>query len=135
VIIIFIIFGLILALNVTMPTALYDGIYGDDGFDYWWITHLLLYTVLGFLYPRQPIRFFTIGAAWELFEYGAGCIPIFHEKGNPDEKPKKILYSKWNDLWGNMVGYCFGWGLAELTKNTQWSQNNIIRHKASVFAF
>jgi hypothetical protein len=112
---------------------------GNTGFDFWWGTHVLLFAIFGFLFPRQPIRFFILGGTWELFELMFNYIPIFDKqtdgniRGNPDKS--SLFYPKKIDLLGNTLGYFIGWGVAEIVDNTEFGQKYIKREPSTYFAF
>lgn len=73
----------------------------------WHLTHFLLYSALGFLFPENRGRFFFLGIAWEVFEDITG----------------KMYRNVYNDRWwigdvrdivANMLGYETGQFLNKL---------------------
>jgi hypothetical protein len=75
----------------------------------WEITHILLYVILGFLYPQNWKELMAIGVGWELVETVLGHIFVNDVNGTI----KKKAYSLWwsgsvKDLFYNAFGLFIG---------------------------
>ena len=83
--------------------------------DGWWISHLVFYILMGYLYPYALRLSFIIGCIWELIELWAGKYKpkIFNSLGfckssKKGEKDKIWWYGKWEDPVGNLMGLLIG---------------------------
>lgn len=110
-----------------------NAVYGNQGFDLWWGSHVLLFAILGFLYPRQPLRHIVLGGTWELLEQISSYVPYFSNENRYNGKP--VIYAKKWDMLGNFIGYLLGWGIAELVDKTEVGKKYIKREPAKYFAF
>lgn len=86
--------------------------------DGWAISHILLYMVLGYLFPTHLSILFCIGVFWEIMEASYGwlinntklnlnvCIvPVFSDD-------LKIWWiGRWHDIISNSIGLAIGYGL------------------------
>ena len=86
--------------------------YGIDG---WSITHLLLFCIIGYIYPSTFIISMCIGSIWELFETYMGIYKStqlkkwgFCDTFGSDGKLKVWWYGKWSDIIMNLFGFILG---------------------------
>lgn len=86
----------------------------------WWpISHFILYTILGFLFPKCWLLIMVLGILWEIFEFITGL--VLHKR--------RYVYTtkgvQYNDKWWapnvfdplfNALGFLTGYGLHVLYK-------------------
>lgn len=89
-------------------------------FDYWSITHFLLFAFMGFIKPDYALSFFTIGCLFEIFEDFLSSnenTQLVNCLSNPNQIKKHILcngiqdgywYGKADDVFSNLLGYVVG---------------------------
>ena len=95
------------------------GILGSNCCSFWPISHLVLYTILAFIFPDCLLFLFLLGVLWEGIEMTGGV--VLSEFGLNEQKKKeysnKIEYSgKWvhgsfKDIVFNSVGIALGFSL------------------------
>ncbi len=83
--------------------------------DGWWISHFVLYLVMGYLYPYSLRLSFIIGCIWEFIEFLAGKYKPkilssigFCKSSKKGEKDKIWWYGKWEDVLINLLGLILG---------------------------
>lgn len=86
----------------------------------WRISHLVLFFIIGFMFPGCDVLAITSGIVWEIFEEVMGkIIPPKHVRDRSDEggsiedlQDKDYKYNWWsgsvNDIWLNTVGFYLG---------------------------
>jgi hypothetical protein len=85
-------------------------------FDYWSISHFLLYVVLGITCPNQYLFFIAISIAWELYEDFHALDTKFVDCKKTDNftqwwcnaKTNSPWIGKYEDIAVNMLGYLVG---------------------------
>ena len=87
-------------------------------FDWWSVTHLLLWSFIGFVKPNHPLSAFTFGIAFEILEDALSSNKNTQLVKCPNKGPvNKIMcngvqdgfwYGKADDLFSNIVGYIIG---------------------------
>ena len=82
--------------------------YDIDG---WSVTHVLLFMILGYLYPNNLLLFFALGVLWECAEW---CIGYLRVEGMLAPKHGRYWFSRTSDIIANAVGLLLGYGLAYL---------------------
>lgn len=80
------------------------------GVDGWSVTHVLLFTILGYLYPSNILLFFFLGVLWELAEWVIGIV-----RSDITHKEETYWINRTSDLIANGVGLLLGYGLAYLS--------------------
>lgn len=77
-----------------------SGIFYKSCIDYWHIFHILLYILIGILYPNQYILITILSILWELFEhYSFKYIVLFCS--DP-------ICGRLEDVFLNIIGYIIG---------------------------
>ncbi len=90
--------------------------------DWWSVTHLLLYMLIGFIKPGFTLTFFVIGILFEVFEdmCASDSATQLLDCVNPAKKNSicgKIMcngfddsywYGKFDDIFANLLGYVIG---------------------------
>lgn len=89
---------------------------GDMPFSSWPLTHLVMYTVLGFLFPNLWPLFFVIGVIWEIME--SSVCKVVGRKGHAMvrmegrsgqlEYPFNWWQGSWKDIVFNTAGLVIG---------------------------
>jgi hypothetical protein len=93
-------------------------------FDWWSVSHLVYFAILGYIIPEYHFTFMMIGILWEVFEdwASADATTKLADCKNPlgaDGKRRfwcngfqdDYWYGKWDDVFSNIVGYIIGSGL------------------------
>lgn len=87
--------------------------------DWWSISHMILYSIFGFIAPDRPMTFLLLGCGFELFE---DCLASDDDTQLTDctsyDKDHKLMcktsindgywYAKWDDIFVNLFGYVAG---------------------------
>jgi len=85
------------------------------GLDGWSITHILLFMVLGYMYPDTFLLSMMVGITWELFEHFYGkqrpgwlggygdCYDVASDRADGN-----WWYGKWSDIICNATGFLIG---------------------------
>jgi len=87
--------------------------------DKWYLTHLLFYGLLGYLYPDALNLTMTIGLIWEIFEFYLSYskpkwfFKCFNTKHNSSE----YWYGRFSDIFVNYIGFMAGSSLKMLTNH------------------
>jgi hypothetical protein len=86
---------------------------GNFKFDWWHVTHLWFYMVLGCASPGNYWKFTAIGSAFELFEeYGAQSLltnkKTINRRKLKNELGEKFWFGRWEDVAVNSLGYLIG---------------------------
>ena len=101
-------------------------------FDWWSVTHFMLFAFFGFIKPNYPFSFFAAGILFEVFEDGMASDESTQLVNCPKEKNSligKIMcngvqdsywYGKLDDIFMNLTGYVFGQAI-----RTTWFPNLI----------
>lgn len=100
--------GYVDPLTVKLSSTPYDLL--RDG---WAISHLLLFTVIGYLYPEPQYLLFAwvLGVLWELTEYGVKDTSIFPSAcvhNMVSQNSGRWWYGRWQDVVMNSVGLVVG---------------------------
>lgn len=78
-------------------------------FNGWALSHLVLYTILGYYYPNEYLFVFIVGLLWEIYEFSYSylniCKYIYRTLLKTD---KMYIVGNIYDPLINMVGYLFG---------------------------
>jgi len=89
---------------------------GIGKLDGWSISHFLLFTVAGYLFPDKYVIALAIGCVWELFEHYSGkshpswlegygdCDKLASDKSDNGN----WWYGKWTDIVMNTMGFTAG---------------------------
>ena len=77
--------------------------YDVDG---WSVTHVLLFMILGYLYPMNLLLFFALGVLWECIEL---CI------GYALTTDRRFWFSRTSDIVANGIGLLLGYTFAYLS--------------------
>lgn len=85
----------------------------------WHLTHFLLYSTLGFLFPENRGRFFFLGIAWEVFEDYTGKL-YRRQFGN------RWWIGDITDIVANMLGYEVGQFLNRIIYTDMFDKKNSI---------
>lgn len=91
----------------------------STNFDWWSVTHFVMYGIFGFLIPNYHATFFTIGCAFEVFEdMLSGDKSTQLADCTKRERRSNIMclfsnnddywYAKWDDVFVNLLGYTMG---------------------------
>jgi hypothetical protein len=74
-------------------------------FDWWSVSHVMLYIVLGFAFPHLWVLLIVISISWELLEHLSSCFErqYIHKPGDP-----VYWCGKWSDLIVNSFGFIIG---------------------------
>jgi len=102
---------------LTVPSAVID----------WWsVTHIAFFSMLGFLFPDYLLELFVLGIFWEVVEdalsptTGKGLVNCERDYNNGFMNAFKTLwckhtacekdywYGKWDDVFSNTLGLLFG---------------------------
>ena len=77
--------------------------------DIWLLSHVILYFILGYVYPNHYLFWLIAGYIWELFEHYNGIhnINILGYKLNRNSK-NQWWYGRLSDIAANMTGYILG---------------------------
>lgn len=78
-----------------------------SGCDYWGFSHLILYGILGFLFPAWIIPLFLIGIVWEMLEQLTGQ-PEVREQLFGSFRADKYWYGRLSDVIFNGFGLIIG---------------------------
>ena len=81
------------------------------GGDIWAISHLLLYTLLGYLFPQWIFPLFLLGIAWEVLEQLTGN-PEVRQMVVGEFRANKWWYGRVSDVVFNGIGLLLGYALA-----------------------
>ena len=88
--------------------------------DWWSVSHLLFYGIIGFLIPDYPLSFFVLGAGFELLEDCLSADKTTQLANCMNPKTKKSNFICWGsvqddywymnptDPWVNLTGYVIG---------------------------
>jgi len=87
----------------------------------WWsVSHLILYSIFGFLIPNHPLTFFTIGVGFEIVEdyLSSDATTVLANCTKLDSKVHNLMcngsindsywYCNVTDPWVNITGYIIG---------------------------
>lgn len=88
-------------------------------FDWWSVSHALLFGIFGFLIPNRHLTFFTVGAGFEVFEdmLSSNKSTQLSNCMTKDRDSKLMCqfsidddywYAKWDDVFVNLLGYTVG---------------------------
>ncbi len=83
----------------------------------WWpFTHLVMYIILGWMFPNCLALLFSIGVAWELIEMGFA--QIFSQPYHYIRTAQGVEYPNWwagstLDIGMNTIGLIIGWWLSK----------------------
>lgn len=88
-------------------------------FDWWSVSHALLFAIFGFIIPDHHLSFFTIGAGFEFFEdmLSSDKTTQLADCMSADRDSKFMCqfsinddywYAKWDDVFVNLLGYTVG---------------------------
>ena len=89
-------------------------------FDWWSVSHFLLFAFFGFVKPNYPFSFFAAGILFEVFEDGMASDESTQLVNCPEKKNSFIgrimcngqqdsyWYGKLDDIFMNLTGYVFG---------------------------
>jgi hypothetical protein len=85
----------------------------DARLDWWSVSHLLFFGLLGVLYPGKHLQFLVVGALWEVIESAAGSpkSPLAKWMGQNMENNQAASgywYGRLSDVLMDMVGYTVG---------------------------
>jgi len=75
--------------------------------DGWYCTHLVLFSIMGYVFPHSIRLSFLFSVIWELFEY-------YNEKYKPDITQNATncntiwWYARWEDILINSIGLFIG---------------------------
>ena len=95
-------------------------------FDWWSVSHALLFGIFGFLVPNYHLSFFTVGASFEVLEdmLSGNATTQLSDCMSPDRDSKLMCqfsinddywYAKWDDVFVNLLGYTVGSALRTTT--------------------
>jgi hypothetical protein len=75
-------------------------------FDWWSVSHFMLYTILGFAFPHLWLLLAICSISWELLEFMSGYIEHNYVRKNHTDP----IYwcGKWSDLLVNSAGFLTG---------------------------
>lgn len=87
-------------------------------FDWWSVSHLLLWSFIGFIKPGNSMVAFLFGVGFEIFEDSMASDKNTQSVNCPNKnalgglmcngKPDGYWYGKVDDVFSNMVGYMIG---------------------------
>ena len=88
-------------------------------FDWWSISHAVLFGIFGFIIPDHHLSFFTLGAGFEVVEdmLSSDATTQLDDCMAPNKKEKFMCqfssnddywYAKWDDVFVNLLGYTVG---------------------------
>jgi hypothetical protein len=88
-------------------------------FDWWSISHAVLFGIFGFLIPNFHTTFFTLGIGFEIVEdmLSSDATTQLSDCMCPDKREKIMCrfsinddywYAKWDDIFVNLAGYSLG---------------------------
>jgi len=88
-------------------------------FDWWSISHAVLFGIFGFLMPNYHLSFFTAGVGFEIIEdmLSSDRTTQLADCMCPDKESKIMCkfsinddywYAKWDDVFVNLLGYTTG---------------------------
>jgi hypothetical protein len=87
-------------------------------FDYWSVSHFLLFAFFGFVKPGYTFSFFTMGCAFEVFEDCLASDLNTQLTKCPSNNIKSVFmcngiqdgywYGKIDDIFSNLIGYVVG---------------------------
>lgn len=87
--------------------------------DMWFFSHVLLYAILGWLFPDEWVLLIGIGVAWEVLEWVVHRLSNSLSASTPGYRfiqcknsQEPLLYEKWTDLIANLIGLLIGAGAA-----------------------
>jgi hypothetical protein len=91
----------------------------ETALDWWSVSHVILYSVFGFLIPNRHFTFLLLGCGFEIFEdmLSIGSSKKLANCTGPDKDSKLMCkfsinggywYAKWDDIFMNMLGYTLG---------------------------
>jgi hypothetical protein len=90
----------------------------------WFFSHVGLYAILGYMFPKEWKLLFGIGIVWEGIEWGVRRWgeSVSH-KSCPSQKllyckraNKPVLYESWKDIIANLIGIGLGAGTRQFVK-------------------
>jgi hypothetical protein len=87
--------------------------------DGWAISHILLYTLLAFLFPSCLLPLFIVGVVWEILEEIYGWVvrnTSFKHVSCHTERShmSSWWFGRWHDIVSNSIGLGIGYGLQAL---------------------
>jgi hypothetical protein len=84
--------------------------YVHPRYDWWAVSHFLLYTGLGYFFPDKLLMFFTLGIVWEIFEWmnSEYNVTLFGMELNNVDSQEGWWYGRSIDIIFNMSGYILG---------------------------
>jgi hypothetical protein len=88
-------------------------------FDWWSVSHAVLFGLFGFLVPNHHLSFFALGAGFEVVEdmLSGDKTTQLADCMSPDKDSKLMCkfsinddywYAKWDDVFVNLLGYTVG---------------------------
>jgi hypothetical protein len=131
-VIIIILYGQFLERVVKKPDRLTSKFAKCNGCDYWGILHTLFFTLLGFLFPNQHLKYLMLGILWEVIEAIIGCVnsgDVFinlfggwgvKTKENSARFGDAWYYGRLSDVFFNTVGYNIGSSLRNNMAPNLW---------------
>ncbi len=94
--------------------------------DWWSVTHILFFAIIGFVFPDHLFELFVLGVLWEIVEDGLsprekkGLVKCDKEYANSWINTFKVMwcdnisrendywYGKWDDVFSNTLGLLIG---------------------------
>jgi hypothetical protein len=88
-------------------------------FDWWSISHAVLFGLFGFIIPNRHLSFFALGAGFEFVEdmLSSDHSTQLDDCTKPNKKERFMCqfsinddywYAKWDDIFVNLLGYTIG---------------------------
>ncbi len=97
--------------NVNKSLLFLEGNYLQNKYitiDKWYFTHLIFYSILGYLYPNTFYLSMFIGIIWELFESYLGLYkPLWFFKNNKNNSSNS-WHGRISDIFVNSIGFLIG---------------------------
>lgn len=111
-----------------------NGLFFNSCVDYWHLLHIVLYILIGLLYPNDYSLILIISIIWELYEHFMFKYLIKKSKCN------EFSCLRIEDVFLNLFGYFIGSSLAiEITEENKMNNQNdfleIFKEKAKSMAF
>ncbi len=84
--------------------------------DGWAISHIILYTILAYLFPKRIVLLFFVGILWEIIEEGYGWLLRHSYIKVPEciklsDSRQTWWFGRWHDLVSNSIGLAIGYSL------------------------
>lgn len=80
--------------------------------DWWSVLHIVLFAILGYLFPGNFLMFFLLGAVWEVIEWGTGNPDLREALLGFKFRDNKYWFGRVSDILMNGVGLAIGEYLA-----------------------